>query len=64
MKRPKLNQVPLPNPFPIPGERYITMSPDQWDVLLKASYDRGWTLLEIEEVNGEEKCVRAFKKNQ
>jgi hypothetical protein len=40
------------------------MSPDQWDVLLKASYDRGWMLLEIEEVNGEEKCVRAFKKNQ
>jgi hypothetical protein len=54
MKRPKLNQVPLPNPFPIPGEGYITMSPDQWDGLLKASYDSGWTLLEIEEVNGGE----------
>lgn len=62
MKRPKLTQVPLPNPFPAPGHLYITMSRGQWDKLLELSYDHGWTLLEIEEVDGEEKCVRAFKK--
>lgn len=38
------------------------MSRGQWDKLLELSYDHGWTLLEIEEVDGEEKCVRAFKK--
>ena len=62
MIRPELNQVPLPNPFPVKGECYMTVSPGQWDELLNEAYNRGWTLLEIEEVAGEEKCVRAFKK--
>ena len=26
-----------------------------------SAYDRGWTLLEIEEVDGQEKAIRAFK---
>jgi hypothetical protein len=60
--RPKLNQVPLPFPFPVPGRCYITMSPGQWDALLQCAYDANWTLLEVDLVNGEEKIVRAFRK--
>ena len=42
--------------------QFITCSPGQWDTLLNAAYESGWMLLEIEEVNGEEKAVRAWKK--
>jgi hypothetical protein len=62
MKRPHLELAALPNPFPEPGALYMTMSPGQWDALLQNAYDRGWVLLEIEEVNGQEKAVRAFKR--
>ena len=31
--------------------------------MLKGAYESGWTLLEIEEVKGEEKAVRAWKKH-
>jgi len=62
MKRPKLNQVPLPAFFPVPGQAYITMSPGQWDALLQGAYGANWTLLEIEKVNGQERAVRAFRK--
>lgn len=62
MKRPKLNPVPLPNPFPQPGAKCITMSPGQWDGLLQAAYEMHWMLFEVEEVDGEEKIVRAFKR--
>ena len=61
MKRPLLESIPLPDPFPEPGKPYMTMSPGQWDLLLQRAYDRGWTLLEIEEVDGQEKAIRAFK---
>lgn len=62
MKRPKLNEVPIPtNPFQ-PGCVCITISPGQWDALIKTMYDRGHLLLEIEEVNGQEKVVRAYRK--
>jgi hypothetical protein len=64
MKRPHLNPAPLPNPFPAPGELYITVSPDQWDALLQDAYERGWTLIEIEEIDGKEQAVRAFKRSQ
>jgi len=63
LKRPKLDSTPLPNPFPEPGAQYITCSPGQWDAMLKGAYESGWTLLEIEEVKGEEKAVRAWKKH-
>jgi hypothetical protein len=62
MKRPELEPTQLPNPFPEPGGLYITMSPGQWDRLLEGAYNQGWTLIEIDEVNGEERAVRAFKK--
>jgi hypothetical protein len=60
-KRPLLTSVPLPESF-LPGKCYITCSPGQWDALLAASYERGSMLLEIEEINGEEKAVRAYQK--
>ena len=63
MTRPQLNEVPLPNPFPEPGKVYITVSPGQWDGLCKAAYDGGHTLLEIEEVDGQEKAVRAYRRH-
>ena len=31
--------------------------------MLKAAYEEGYLLLEIEEVNGEEKAVRAYRRN-
>lgn len=63
MKRPQLNEVPLPNPFPEPGTAYMTISPGQWDALLEGAYKDGWTLLEIEEVDGQEMPVRAYRAN-
>ncbi len=63
MKRPQLTEVPLPNTFPEPGARYMTVSPGQWDALLDEAYKTGWTLLEIEEVDGCEKAVRAYRSN-
>jgi hypothetical protein len=62
MTRPNLNQIPLPNPFPIPGKCYMTMTPGQWDWVLQEAYERNWMLLEIEVVDGEEKAVKAFQK--
>jgi hypothetical protein len=61
--RPKLNSIPIPNGLQ-PGGLYVTCSPGQWDGLLKASYEKGFTLLEIEVVKGEEKIVRAWKKEE
>lgn len=63
MKRPKLNEVPIPENLFQPGTITITVSPGQWDNLIKAAYDRGHLLLEIEEVNGEERAVRAYRSN-
>lgn len=60
--RPKLNEVPVPNPIFERGKVYITVSPGQWDNLIKAFYEAGKTLLEVEEVNGKEKIVRAYRK--
>jgi hypothetical protein len=39
--------------------RVVTMSRGQWDSLLAAAYEAGWTLLELDE---HEKPVRAFRK--
>lgn len=62
MKRPRLDSTPIPRPFPKQGEQYITVSPGQWDALIQSSYESGWTLLEIESVNGIERIARAFKR--
>ena len=40
----------------------MTCSPGQWDGLLKSAYESGWILLEIEEIDGREEVVRAWKK--
>lgn len=63
MKRPRLDRIPIPCPFPEPGKQYITCSPGQWDKLLKAAYESGWTLLEIKQKDGREIVVKAFKKS-
>lgn len=69
-QRPILNEVsvptlahqpPLPKIFAEPGEPYITCLPGEWDAMLKLAYTAGWTLLEIEQVNGEQKVIRAWK---
>jgi len=56
MKRPPLHQVPLREALQ-PGA-VITMSPKQWDGLLEACYNDGWTLLEVDR---RERPVRAFR---
>ena len=39
----------------------ITMSVGQWDGLLAAAYEQGWTLLELD---AHERPVRAYRRNQ
>lgn len=39
--------------------RVITMSEGQWDALLSAAYQAGWTLLELDE---DERPVRAYQR--
>jgi hypothetical protein len=57
--RPKLNEVLIPDDidriFPEcasqmapEGFRMITMSVGQWDPLLRAAYDEGWLILELD----------------
>ena len=57
-KRPELNSIPMSQVSIGPGVRIITCAPQQWDALLQASYDTGWTLLEIVD----EQPVRAYRK--
>lgn len=62
MKRPKLNEIPIPqNPF-LPGTFTITVSPGQWDNVIKSCYEAGHLLLEIENINGQDTVVRAYKR--
>ena len=56
-KRPELHSIPMSQVTVGPGARIITMSPGQWDGLLQASYETGWTLLEIVD----EQPVRAYR---
>ncbi len=54
MKRPELNKIPFDNRiFVTPGAANITMAPGQWDTMLQAAYDRGWTLIEVDRKTGE-----------
>jgi hypothetical protein len=63
MKRPKLNEIPIKEAMAGilegDGGLYVTMSPGQWDALLDASYDRGATLLEIDQ---NEQPVKAYQR--
>jgi hypothetical protein len=56
--RPKsLQAIPLDEA--LSRGRVVTMSRGQWDALLAAAYDAGWTLLEVDDC---ERPVRAFRK--
>ena len=64
MQRPPLNEIPLFEAIaPIAGAATatisITMSAGQWDNLLQAAYDTGWTLVEVDR---EEKPVAAYRR--
>jgi len=58
MNRPQLRPVSKPI-IGRPGEGFITMSIGQWDGMLKAAYDMGWCLLELDE---NERFVQAYQK--
>ena len=65
MKRPKLIKTDLRKFLAdsLNGEKpgcFITMSPGQWDALLSTAYDRGWTLLELDD---DERPVAAYSKD-
>jgi hypothetical protein len=59
MKRPKLNKIPLSDARPEPGVVTLTMSVGQWDLLLEVGYNRGFTLLELDD---NEIPVAAYRK--
>jgi hypothetical protein len=59
-ERPRLTEVPLSAVWPPrPGAAYVTMTADQWDVLLQVAYDLQWVVLEVDE---EERPVRAYRR--
>jgi hypothetical protein len=58
MKRPVLNETPLGGIMLKPSV-IVTMSIDQWDGLLAAAYDRGATLLELDD---DEMPIRAYRR--
>lgn len=47
-KRPALHEIPLPVELK-PGAAFMTIDEGAWDMLIKAAYERGWTLLEMDE---------------
>lgn len=59
MNRPPLNEIPLDWTEILSPGCSITMSPDQWDTVLKVAYDLGWTLIEVDET---EIPVAAYRK--
>lgn len=64
MKRPVLNEIYLDQAIKafLAGNQagvLVTMSIGQWDTLLQGAYDRGWTLLELDD---REKPVRAYRR--
>ncbi len=59
-KRPYLVPVSLAVVLPMVAPNvYVTMSPGQWDNLLRAAYDSQAVLLELDD---DEKPVRAFRR--
>jgi hypothetical protein len=60
--RPQLREVQLDDVLPLRrGVAYATMSAEQWDGLLRAAYDAGWVLLELD---GDERPLRAYRRPQ
>ena len=62
MNRPTLNAVPLPKQWPPENGVYITIDLDSWDERSAAAYKCGVTILEVTELDGEERIVRAWQK--
>jgi hypothetical protein len=59
--RPRLAEIPLASVWPPregEGHCFATVSIGQWDSLLQAAYDTGFTLLELDD---EENIVKAFR---
>ena len=59
MKRPLLHPIPLADVTFARGTMTFTMSQNQWDSLLAAAYERGATLLELDD---DERPVAAYKR--
>lgn len=64
MRRPQLNRLPLETALgflrkPGAGQCVITMSVGQWDAMLQAAYQQGWTLLELDR---KERPIAAYKR--
>ena len=58
MTRPPLHEIPLSAVTLEAGSVIITCSPGQWDALLAAGYERGYTLLELD---ASEKPAKAYR---
>jgi hypothetical protein len=50
---------PIPLSEAMSHGRVITMSVGQWDALLAAAYERGWTLLELD---SNQRPIRAYRR--
>ena len=61
MKRPKLNKIQTPE-LPLGPGVFVTVSPGQWDEYFDAAYNAGFTLLEIDEIDGKEVIVSAYRR--
>lgn len=66
MTRRDLHPIPLEQAIAAlagiePPARVMTMSEGQWDSLLSAAYQAGWTLLELD---SHERPVRAYRLQQ
>ena len=63
MRRPALNEINLDGAMNAllggKGAAVMTMSPNQWDALLNAAYQSGWTLLELDD---REQPVKAYRR--
>ena len=61
-KRPKLNKIPIPSGGIAIGTVNMTISPGQWDEYFSEAYKAGFTLLEVDVVDGAEQIVAAYRK--
>lgn len=60
--RPPLQTVPLASVFPPRrGMAYITCSPGQWDGVLRAAYEVGFVLIEVDAA---ERPVQAYQRQE
>ena len=59
MKRPVLNEITLDGGTILKRGLIVTMSVGQWDGLLATAYDRGATLLELDD---DEMPIKAYRR--